>query len=73
MTNSTKIKISLFVISVLVIFTIFFVNRIIISNVRIDSRIQVEKIAVAYSEVIHKEDMVEVVSKMFPLSVHKYS
>ena len=36
--------------------TIFFVNRIIISNVRIDSRIQVEKIAVAYSEVIHKED-----------------
>ena len=56
MTNSTKIKISLFVISVLVIFTIFFVNRIIISNVRIDSRIQVEKIAVAYSEVIHKED-----------------
>ena len=56
MTNSTKIKISLFVISVLVIFTIFLVNRIIISNVRIDSRIQVEKIAVAYSEVIHKED-----------------
>jgi len=56
MNNSFKIKLSLFFLGTIVVFSIFFVNRLIISNVRIDSRIQVEKIALAYSDVIHKED-----------------
>ena len=56
MNNSFKIKLSLFFLGAIVVFSIFFVNRLIISNVRIDSRIQVEKIALAYSDVIHKEE-----------------
>ena len=33
----------------------FFINRLMINNIRKDARVQVEKIALAYSEVIHKE------------------
>ena len=56
MNNSFKIKLSLVLLGGIVIFSIFFVNRLIISNIRSESRKQVEKIALAYSDVIHKEE-----------------
>ena len=56
MNSSFKIKLSLFLLGTIVVFAIFFVNRLIISNVRSESRKQVEKIALAYSDVIHKEE-----------------
>lgn len=53
--KSLKIKISIFVLGIVIVFSIFFINRLIINNIRKESRIQVEKIALAYSDVIHKE------------------
>lgn len=54
--KSLNIKISIFFLGIIIVFFIFFVNRIMINNIRSESRIQVEKIALAYSDVIHKED-----------------
>ena len=54
--KSFNIKISLFLLGSIIVFSIFFVNRIMINNIRSEARVQVEKIALAYSDVIHKEE-----------------
>ena len=53
--KSFKIKLGLLFLGIIVFLIIFFINRAIINNVRQDAKSQVENIALAYSEVIHKE------------------
>ena len=53
--KSFKIKLGLLFLGIIVFLVIFFINRKIINNVRQDAKSQVENIALAYSEVIHKE------------------
>ena len=54
--KSFNIKITLFLLGSIIVFSIFFVNRIMINNIRSEARVQVEKNALAYSDVIHKEE-----------------
>ncbi len=53
--KSFGIKLGLLFLGTIVLFIIFIINRKIINNVRQDAKVQVENIALAYSEVIHKE------------------